>query len=594
MPLRVVPLSDGRAWGSVRVSWLKAAPVLVDLDHPYLRSQLIAYIGNKRALQAFLAGIFLRLSPDPEGRGDVFLDPFAGSGAVARLARHLGFRVRANDWEHYAYVLNFAHLCIGREESRELFREAGGLGRLLEELNSLPEPPPEEQYIARHYAPALTAGADYRVERLFYTRENALRIDAVRGRIEAMYPGFELGEHPSKEKLLLLASLLYQCATHTNTSGVFKACHKGFGGHGREALGRIMAPVVLQAPVLIDAPEAEAGCTDAAQFVRGRPAQVCYLDPPYNQHQYGSNYHLLNTIARWDRLPVSGELGPDGRLLHKAGIRPDWVGTRSPYCYRHSAPAAFRELLGAIDARWLVVSYNSGGTIPFEELEEMLAGQGRLSLQANDYVAYRGGRQSIARQVHTQELVLVVERGGNAGREHLRELRRVVALNRLRLLMKRSFDPRRIEASFPHEAGGIEVTLGGRSRLLPMRHRYRFLPEAAGCLEEAAGGNGRATREELTALAESLEACLFADLREEAELLISMLADAGLPSAEGIALQRRVLWLLRKYAHRKYRESFEATVGRLHALLSEQGQEWEVLARGLPEIEALARARFRG
>ena len=138
-----------------------------------------------------------------------------------------------------------------------------------------------------------------------------------------------------------------------------------------------------------------------------------------------------------------------------------------------------------------------------------------------------------------------------------------------------------------------------------MRHRYRFLPEAAGCLEEAAAGNGRATREELAALAESLEACLFADLREEAELLISMLADAGLRSAERIALQRRVLWLLRKYAHRKYRESFEATVGRLHTLLQVRRaedcrgqdpatQDWEVLARGLPAIEALARARFRG
>ncbi|MBN1834665.1 MAG: DNA adenine methylase [Spirochaetales bacterium] len=587
---------------------MEARDLLPDLDHPYLKSQLIAYIGNKRALQGFLADIFLRLCPDPAARGAVLLDPFAGSGAVARLARYLGFKVLAGDWELYAYVLNYAHVCVGRRESEELFPEAGGMSRAIEELNGLQEPRAEDLYIARHYAPADTASADYRVERLFYTRENALRIDAVRARIEAAYPGSEPEGRRRQEKLLLLASLLYQCATHTNTSGVFKACHKGFGGHGGEALKRIMAPVRLQVPVLVDGPPALVERRDAAQFVRGRPAELCYLDPPYNQHQYGSNYHLLNTIARWDRPPVNDALGPDGRLLHKAGIRRDWVQTRSPYCHRGSAARAFRELLEAVDARWIVVSYSSGGTIAFEEMVEILSSQGRLSLHGSEYVAYRGGRQSIARQVSTQELALVLERGGVTTRKDLRELERTVALNRLRLLLTRSYHPERLERVFAGAAGGIEVTLGGRRQLLPMQQRYRFLPSARRVLEEAAGdaragraGTRGADPGELAALAAGLEACLFEDLREEAETLISLLAD-GDRLAERTALQRRILWLLRKYAHRKYRESFEATVSRLRALLAgpaqsgrgHTGPELQILARGLPLIEALARKRFEG
>jgi len=222
------------------------------IKHPYLQDQLIAYIGNKRSLQPFLAGVFSRLARP----GAVFLDPFAGSGAVARLARYLGYRVQANDWEPYAYVLNYAYLCVGKGEVEGLFRALGGLQGLLAELNTLPDPPPEGQYITRHYAPRNTEQADYHTERLFYTRENALRIDALRNRLEELYPGFEPEGRGRKEKYLLLASLLYGAATHVNTSGVFKACHKGFGGHGRDALGRILAPIRLQAPELLDAPQA--------------------------------------------------------------------------------------------------------------------------------------------------------------------------------------------------------------------------------------------------------------------------------------------------------------------------------------------------
>ena len=120
----------------------------IDLQHPYLKRHLIAYIGNKRSLQGFLAVVFRNLSLREERT--VFLDPFAGSGAVARLARFLGYRVLANDWEFYAYVLNRAHLATDRRELPELFQEHGGADALLERLNGLAETPPRREYIARY------------------------------------------------------------------------------------------------------------------------------------------------------------------------------------------------------------------------------------------------------------------------------------------------------------------------------------------------------------------------------------------------------------------------------------------------------------
>jgi adenine-specific DNA-methyltransferase len=619
-----------------------------DLNHPYLKKQLIAYIGNKRALQPLLYRVFCGIREGGSGRGaGTFLDPFAGSGSVARLARMMGFRVLANDWEHYAYVLNYAHLCVGRSEAAGLFPSRGGVQGIIEELNRLPDPPDRLQYIARYYAPASTKKADYRCERLFYTRENALRIDAVRSRIEELYPeprsarpagepdrGGRRWHGPGrKEKPLLLASLLYQSATHTNTSGVFKACHKGFGGHNRDALGRILAPIRLEVPVLVDAAlEAEVCRQDASEFVRSRPAEICYLDPPYNQHQYGSNYHLLNSIALWDKPAVDGALGPDGRLRHKAGIRRDWVDTRSAYCYRHSASGAFRRLLEAIDARHVVLSYNTEGIIPFEELVDLLASQGRVELFSNEYVKYRGGRQSIARQVHNLEIVLVLDRSRRASRADRARIERAVLGNRLMMMLKRSFNPASIRRNFslePSAAAYLPLVLGERVHHLPMPHLYRFAAEAP-LLLSSGGLLKAATGEQLRKAAEGLAACECRDRQEEVAVLLGILGTDGRASSTGQApaagkrgdacesgagkvasgveaapaatlsagersgLERRVLWLLRKFAHRKYSEQFERTAAELRAVVGRAPARFPILSAGLGEVEALARARFHG
>ena len=112
---------------------------------------------------------------------------------------------------------------------------------------------------------------------------------------------------------------------------MFKAYHKGFGGHGKDALSRILAPIVLPFPRLPSSlSPAKVYSMDANRLVRELPpVDIAYLDPPYNQHQYGSNYHILNTIALWDRIPAPLALNARGELLEKAAIRKDWVNTRS-------------------------------------------------------------------------------------------------------------------------------------------------------------------------------------------------------------------------------------------------------------------------
>ncbi len=555
-----------------------------DLQQPYLRGHLIAYIGNKRALLGFLLDVLKRLVSGREGL--VFLDPFAGSGAVSRLAKAMGYRVLANDWEFYSYVLNYAHLCIHEKEARGLFRDRGGLAAVLEALNNLPAPRPEDRYISRYYAPKNTEKANYRRERLFYTRGNALIIDAVRTGIEGMYPGFEHEGPLKKEKMLLLASLLYQCATHTNTSGVFKACHKGFGGHGRDALGRIMRPIRLERPVLIDsALETGACCLDAEDFARRFSGDLCYLDPPYNQHQYGSNYHLLNTIARWDRPPVGNELAADGRLKHKAGIRKDWVKTRSPYCYKQSALPAFKALLDAIDARFILLSYNTEGIIPFEALVDVLSGQGRIELFTNEYVKYKGGKQSISRQVHNMEILLAVDRKKKTRKKNWAQIENVLARKKIGLILKGSFYPEKIAAAFKTENEAIILTNHADLRL-PMPGLYRFSGSQDGRVSEL-------PPDKLGDLFESLSACECMDKKEEIEILIRILRD-GSAGERRKEYRERILWLLKKFAHKKYRSQFMQMLSYLKNLTETEPGLFFLLKAGLNDLERLARARFDG
>ncbi len=516
----------------------------VDFHHPYLARQLIAYIGNKRALLPFLHEVFSALA-DPRGRAFTFLDPFAGSGAVSRLARMMGFSVASNDWEPYAYAINCCHIALSPSEVSRLFQSRSGLDGALAELNSLPLPPAEEQYIARHYAPRKTETADWMTERLFYTTENALRLDAMRQRIEEMYPGSPEEPDARRRKATLLAPLLYEAATHTNTSGVFKACHRGFGGHGRDALKRIMAPIRLEPPVLVESSRASTvACEDAVTFLKARTADLCYLDPPYATHQYGSNYFMLNSIALWDRPPVSQERGPDGRLVHKAGIRRDWTRTRSAFCYPSSALGAMREVVGAADCRFLVVSYSDEGLIGLEELCDLLSEAGSLSVRSTTYVKYPGGKQSMERRTSNIELALVVDRRGrpSAGRTS-RILREVGAMR----LFARAFDPRRVRGAFRTEPGGIVLETGGVSFHLPMHHHWRFAP---GVRPPAFSSPSEADR-----FIELLASCELANVTEEIGVLVDA-ARAEKDAREKGRLLREILRLFNKLAHRKYAAEF--------------------------------------
>jgi adenine-specific DNA-methyltransferase len=549
-----------------------------DLKQPYLNTQLIAYIGNKRALLSFLQEIFLEISADSDTL--IFFDPFAGSGSVSRLAKAMGFEVAANDWEPYAYAVNRCHVETEASELDSAFIGASCVHRAFDELNNLDHI--AEEYIAKYYSPSSTSTADYRTERLFYTKENARFIDRIREAIESKYP-----EDDSIERVVLLASLIYQAATHANTSGVFKAYHRGFGGFGKDALTRIMKPMALQVPALVNGRHnCRVYCEDASRFVgRGR-ADICYLDPPYNQHQYGSNYHLLNTIALWDKPEPTSQIGGDGRLVDKAGIRKDWVKTRSPFCYRSTAGPAMRKLLDAIDARYIVVSYNTEGIIPFRELHEMLAESGSVSIRTSPYVTYRGGRQSMTRKTHNHEVVFVVDRNAPASRCKRRaEADRFILERDVSTLLRSSFYPDKIARAFKQERRKLVFSFTSGKRVVFTSSCGYLLHADASTIDDLAD-------RELEELAGILELCRIKSRKEEALIITDLLCTRG-PSPDAAELRRRLLRVVKKFAFKKYRGEFTETLSVIRERLKAAGTNQEELLGKLEEVESIAALRFK-
>lgn len=361
-------------------------------DERYLREQLITYLGNKRSLlhtiDAALARIRHRL-----GRERLrILDAFAGSGVVSRFFKRHATMLISNDLEPYSRVIGECYLANASGiDLAELRRHHA---RAREAARSLPV---RDGFIRRLYAPARD-DAIQPGERVFFTVDNAMRIDSIRTAIQDM---------PEAMQPFLLAPLLAEASVHNNTSGVFKGFYKDargvgrFGGQNGDALPRILGRIELPFPLFSRFEcDVRVHRDDANRLVRGLPPlDVAYFDPPYNQHPYGSNYFMLNLIATY---------GEPASISEVSGIAQGWQ--RSAYNRRAAARDALEDLIAHTPATHMLISYNSEGFISRAEFDDLLGRHGRVEVIETEYNAFRGSRNLRSRPLHVKEQLFLVER----------------------------------------------------------------------------------------------------------------------------------------------------------------------------------------
>lgn len=560
----------------------------MNLNNDYLTRQIIAYIGNKRKLLDLILKAIqqtgLEIKP-----GLRFLDLFAGSGVVSRLAKMLNFEVFTNDWEFYSFIISSCYLKTNKSDIERLFGSQKKFLQLLDTINSLPNPGKDEQYMAKYYAPKEDDidAADYKTERLFYTRQNALNIDKIRSYIEDNFPvtGVQGDSDENLQKRnVLLAELIYEAATHNNTSGVFKACHKGFGGHGKDALTRILGEIRLNPPVLIDSDFPVHVFQEDANILVEKldEVDIAYLDPPYNQHQYGSNYHILNTIAKWDHIPAELELNEKGELKEKAAIRQDWVNTRSSYCYKEKAALAFENLISKIRAKHILISYSTDGIIPFEQMQKICTEKGKVSIVTNEYTTYRGGKQSNKRRNTNIEFILCINTAEKSSEEDVEKLASVFIRKKTLLLFKQKFCENRLKSACSF-CDGESLAFAINGRKIAIKTDSFFTIELPENIDEL-------SNQEMSVLQALLEPCVCKSREEELSEIISKLSGNREKNAGFIKLIPKTL---KKLAHKKNKTLFYGWLKTVRELKNKYPDEYKLIDAKIEQVAALAEVRFR-
>ncbi len=362
-------------------------------NEDYLTKQIITYIGNKRSLLGFIEqGVYLAQKRLGKKKLRIF-DVFSGSGIVARhFKRHASLLI-ANDLEEYAALINRCYLSntgdINMKRLSDMHRWLTG---------AIHAGPPERGVITKLYAPENDDDIQEH-ERVFYTRRNAQYIDTARLLIERI-------EEPYRK--FFLAPLLSEASVHANTSGVFKGFYKDkntgvgqFGGSNRDALSRIKGNITLPFPVFSNFNcETIVYNGSANNVVKTAPdVDIAYLDPPYNQHPYGSNYFMLNVILD-NKQPEY--------LSRVSGIPANW--NRSPYNKKKQAALALADLIGSVKAKFVMISFNSEGFIPLKDMLALLERFGTLEVLETRYNTFRGSRNLSARDIHVKEYLYLLEK----------------------------------------------------------------------------------------------------------------------------------------------------------------------------------------
>ena len=336
----------------------------------YLTTQILTYMGNKRKLIKSIHNIILSVR-EKLGKDLLHIgDGFSGSGIVARLLKQHADRLWVNDIAPYSNTLNRCYLSDPSESQREVVHQ------YITQANqfALAKTPVVPRFIQKYWAPQHKNTK--KGERTYFSPENARRIDRYRYFINTI---------PTQWRPYLLAPLLVQCSIHNNTNGNFSAYHTkdgrgAYGGKNGIDLKRILKPITLTMPVFSPhSCQISVAQMDTNKWITEIPAlDLVYYDPPYNKHPYVIYYFLLSIINDWD---ITMEIPDTYR-----GQPKNWA--RSLYNSSTKAKQAFELLIQSTKAKFILLSYNSGGIIPLSEIQKILEKKGKVEKIPIDHPTY--------------------------------------------------------------------------------------------------------------------------------------------------------------------------------------------------------------
>jgi adenine-specific DNA-methyltransferase len=310
---------------------------------------MIKYLGSKRRLVPVLGELCERVG------ARTALDLFTGTTRVAQEFKRRGARVTAVDTATYSHVFG---RCYVETDAGAVDRSA--LAAALAALDGLPGEP---GYFTETFC----------VESRFLHPRNGERVDAIRRALERDWADSPLFP-------MLLTSLVEAADRVDSTTGLQMAYLKDWAPRAHQ-------PLALRVPDLLPG-GGRAVLGDAVDEAgRHGPFDLAYLDPPYNQHRYFTNYHVWETLVRWDAPAAYG--------VARKRLDSRDPATKSAFNVRRRMPEALRAVVEAVDCRVLVLSYNDEAWITLDDLVAMCAARGEVAVLAFPSKRYVGAQIGI-------------------------------------------------------------------------------------------------------------------------------------------------------------------------------------------------------
>ena len=236
-----------------------------------------------------------------------------------------------------------------------------------------------EGFIFQNYTPAGTK--ELQQPRMYFIDENGKKIDAIRQQIENWKNDNLISE---SEYYVLLTSLIETIGFYSNIAGVYAAFHKHWDF-------RALRPLELRTIQFVDnGKENKVYNDDSMNLLDKINVDILYLDPPYNERQYAPNYHILETIAKYD----------EPKLRGVTGMR-DYSSQKSRFCNPTTALEDLNKIAKEAKYNFLVLSYNSEGIMPSEKILDILKQYGTVKLEQFEYARFKSNNNGLARTKKT-------------------------------------------------------------------------------------------------------------------------------------------------------------------------------------------------
>lgn len=334
------------------------------------------YIGSKTKLNDWIFGELARHIPEDKWGGMRFIDGCAGSCATSKHALRKGFKVISNDLFCFSSVIingfsNFddVRMSDGIKPMRKADIE---IEKHIDYINSIVG---VEGFFFNNYSES--AG------RSFFTDDNAMRVDATRRYVET------ISDEKIKQYVLYIS--LEGLSSVMNTTGVQAAFLKKIKPRALKSFSIKLQPSHKGSVKVYN--------KDLVEIV-SMSSDVLYIDPPYNNRQYGPNYHLYETFVKYDNPKLITDI---------AGLRNWHTESKSDFCSKKTCANTFRKIVAKSSAKIIMISYSSDGLLLEEELMDIFTMVGEVKLVKKSQNRYRADvsntdDRKIKRQYDNSEL----------------------------------------------------------------------------------------------------------------------------------------------------------------------------------------------